>query len=207
MINLKRKSISVFSVPLVIVWVIFLILVIACDEGGLSPIEYKKWVEDENNGLKQELVVDSIIFLLQYTPVDYLVVNEKKSEEITATELHTMREKRKALVCFKLTILNPDRTGYFSQASEKSFGAYHLFSIENDFKLTCNADTIDCLMYQYENHGGISPDCMLIGFSNKNIDINNGFDVVYVDKIMHIGNVVFSYNKETIKSIPNLITK
>jgi hypothetical protein len=186
---------------------IFLGLLAGCNRNSLSPVKLKAWVEDQKNGLKQTAIKANYTFTLQYTPPDYMVVMDKKTKDILQSDYEEALLKFKGLVNFNLTILDKNSPLSFEGDAGISGAEYHNFGIQQDFKLVTGNDTLPCAMYQYESHGGISPDKMLVAFENKDDKYLKGFSFLYNDKILKTGPVVFNYRPETLISIPKLKTR
>ena len=51
-----------------------MILILLCSCSGVSPAEYVKWVEDEENGLRKTKTVGEYEFNIQYCPSSYLEI-------------------------------------------------------------------------------------------------------------------------------------
>ena len=195
------------KIRLIIILSALFYMLTGCQSGGLDPVEFKEWVEDENNGIRQTILTDSVTLILQYTPPAYQVVMEKKAIKISNSEFANALEEYQGMICFKLIILDKDGKSAFGTINNSVDSLYHLFGLQNDFKLAFQKDTLPCLMYHYESHGGIGPDCMIIGFEGNRFSINEGFSFIYEDKVLNIGEVVFPFHKEAINKIPDLKTQ
>lgn len=178
-----------------------------CDSGSLGPRKFKSWIEDEKNGLKRSVEQNGYRFMLQYKPVEYVVVMEEQKDRITKAVLNQRKEELGGMVYFNLSILNPEGKSAFAENTVPGDPDYHQFNIQQDFYLVSANDTLPCLMYHYENHGGISPDVMLLGFENREKLSESGFSFIYADRVLNCGIVKTDYDKNTILNIPKLKTK
>ncbi len=179
----------------------------SCGQRSLSSKEYLEWVENEKNGLLQKNIVNGFQFYLQYEPLEYIVVKESQKNEISKEYLEKRKKELEGYTYFTLTILNNNNQSPFKTDSADIAG-YHEMSMQQDFSFVCSSmDTLPCTFYLFENHGGISPDKILLGFENNSNLITNGFTLIYNAKILKLGSIRFSYSKEDLQQIPELNIK
>ena len=205
MMDNKKINFFMRNMRFVILAVIIFITIIGCD-GGLTPAKYRQWVENEKNGLLQKQSKNGYKFLLQYEPLEYIVVRESQSSSVSQDVLNKRTGALNGFVYFALKILNDKNQNAFNNDSVINKN-YYLFDMQKDFKLINNKnDTLLCAFYQYENHGGVNPDEILLGFDRTNKIINEGFTLLYDANILGLGKMTFKFNKEVLQRIPKLKT-
>lgn len=193
-----RKIISIILI------LIFICNYYSCSDGSLRAEQYQQWVENEKNKLIQKQLINDYQIILQYEPLEYIVVKESQGKNVSKELLKKRTSELTGFTYFDLKILNSKNQNAFNNEA-KTNKNYHLFDMQKDFCLIINNnDTVGCCFYLYESHGGVSPDEILLGFENSNID---GFTLMYNADILGIGKIKFNYNKEILQRIPKLKTR
>ena len=188
------------------------ILLFSCTGKELSPVEYVKWIENENNGLRKSKTMDELEFQVQMKPNDYVLLKE---ENINPLQKKSDFEKEKKqlgdMQYFTLKIKVPDDTDplKYKIADKNEYFArvkYYSFDIQNDLSLVDGNDTVPCSLMHFERTFGISPEIIcLLGFPpSKSKDGVQDKTFMYYDRVFNTGNLVFNFSKKDILQAPKL---
>ncbi|MGE3823811.1 MAG: hypothetical protein AB7G44_06270 [Bacteroidia bacterium] len=181
----------------------------------VSPVDYVKWVEDENNGLKRTKEIGDYIFELQYQPLEYMALREVKDiNNVTSAEMDSVKNQLSGLDYYKLKIKsvndasNPLSTGLGSNDKYYYRLEYFANEVKNDLSLVNGNDTILCALHHFEyNHNIVPYHTILIGFENNAEQKIESRTFIYNDKILGTGAVKFIFDKNDLENIPGLSLK
>ena len=194
----------------IIYMLIFSVVLCASCKHGVPPGEYVRYVENPNNGLKVKQEVNGVGYILQYQPIEYCVMLEKRSFSIPS---EIFKEEYKRFQGLEHYILRIDKTEMDSLVNKlgdsshykKSITEYFDFNIQKDIKLVEGTDTIPCGLCQIDA-GMASSYTFTLGFPNKNNEPSSLSDryIIYSNKILNTGNVTLCVKGKDVKGIPNL---
>lgn len=175
--------------------------------------DYLKYVENPENGLRQEKKIDKLAYVLQYKPVEYMVAIEQKHPELKTEVLKKRSKEMSDLQCYTLRLISADKhtdvatLGLNSDQDYTVRNTYMSFDMQNDIYMVDGSDTLSCALFQYTNNYGLAPYAdFVIAFENKYQDKIQDKIVVYDDKIFGGGIIKFSISKEDIQKTPPLKT-
>ncbi len=189
------------------------LFIVGCQKGELQPVEYMKWIENENNGLRVKKEIGNFEFMLQYKPLEYVTLLEQK---MANTQSDSIRRRTLELgdmqyYTFRITSKKDDemlKTGV--QSEEDYYGRldYFISAIQDDIALVDGKDTLPCLLYHFERNYALAPySNMVLGFKNivkKNIINNKTF--IYDDAVLGTGPVQITIKGNDLLQIPKLKT-
>lgn len=180
---------------------------------SLEPVEYVKWIENPENGLKVEKPIGDYQFTLLYKPLEYIVLKEAKQLEIKKSELKKGVEEISDFDYFTFqigTVKNVEDVLKFGVNTNEEFQKrvdYFSFRMQNDLKLVDGKDTLQCSLFHFERTFGIAPYCtFVLGFEKGGKELKNK-TLIYNDEILGLGPVKLMIQAENLNNIPQLITQ
>jgi len=186
------------------------IILVSCNK-GMPPAEYVKYVENPNNGLKIKQEVNGVSYSLQYEPVAYCVMLEKRSFSIPDDEFKTEYDRFKGLEHYTFRIDKGAMDSLVNKLGDtskykKGVAEYFNFWIQKDIKMITGNDTIPCSICEGDANTGMAQYYTFsLGFSYKN-DPEPQTDryIVFNNKILHTGNITMCVKEKDVKNIPVL---
>jgi len=189
----------------------FAIIILASCNKGVPPSEYVKYVENPKNGLKVKEDVNGVGYTLQYEPVAYCVMLEKRSFTIADDEFKTEYDRFKGLEHYTFRIDKTEMDSLVNKLGDtskykKGVAEYFDFWIQKDIKMVMGNDTIPCSICQPDANTGMSRYYTFsLGFSNKNYpESETDRHIIFNNKILHTGNITLCVKGKDVKSIPVL---
>lgn len=196
-----------FMKNIIIVFITFCFISFSCTKKKLNQVDYMRYVENEENGLRIIKNMGEVNYILQYKPIDYVQLKENRnSETINLEELEDMQyytlsyalkdNYNKDILRYDLNSQNEyyERVNYFS------------YGFPEDIFLVEGKDTIACDLFNYVRSYGLSPRAdFIIGFkktSSKNIEDKL---VVVDDKVYGGGIIKLKILAEDLENIPEQI--
>jgi hypothetical protein len=192
-----------------------LIFIPGCkNNNSLPPTEYAKWIENEKNGLKIKKTIGEYEFILQYKPVEYVVVMEEKNERLEKKTLDNRIEKLNGLQYFNLRLKSTDEKINVMNVNVKDDMDYNnklnyfTFAMQQDVHLVEGNDTLNCSLFQFERNYELAPyvDFVMAFEKPKTKEGESDKQFVFDDKFLGIGAVKIVIDKNSVKNIPQLIT-
>lgn len=187
------------------------ILLIASCKTLFAPADYVKWVENPDNGLKQDHEVNGVHFELQYKPVDYIIANENGKHELPETFHQQRKEKLGELFYFSLALKSGTQDLLMHNLNEEQEYYqrvnYYSLDFQQEIKMLIGNDTLPCLMYQFENTYGVAPYIkMSLAFSGKQKEqaLQNNFSILVYDRIFGGGWLKYSFDNKKLNAIPEI---
>ncbi|WP_090996362.1 hypothetical protein [Pedobacter insulae] len=164
----------------------------------MKPADYVRWVEDEGNGLRVTRNMGEYAFTLQYKPVDYMIAQEARSNEIAPEYLAKRRQQLGNDLHFNFIIRSngsntalkegTDEAGYFMRTG-------HFFNEGmDDFKLYSSSDTFDCNFCHLEQTYGLASESVIVlAFEPRSGQVkqplNESLTMVYDDQVFGVGQL------------------
>ncbi len=155
-----------------------------------SRQQYISYINDPEHKITQKIKVGDVQATIKWLPPDY----------------------RKLITLDSGTYEASDGFHYFDIRFDKVIGdkpskekiLYLDFDMHNDFVMLQGADSVGPIFCQRIENGTPGSYQYMLAFEKRHAGMEEGFSVLYRDKIFGIGAIVFVYNKEDIKKIPNL---
>lgn len=196
-------------------------LITACSGNELEYEDYLKYINDQENGLMKEKEVSGLQYKVKYLPVDYLVYNDLNKIE----GKQNLKEEKKKLekqyahsLCFMMTMGPADDENFdLTYLGVKNYDEYAKqmevlnFKMGTFLTLEMGGKLIKPELVQMENTYGLGKQRnFMILFSvkdNKKDKFMKDHDVrlIYSDELFGTGINNFSFQKEVIKNLPELI--
>jgi hypothetical protein len=184
------------------------IVFFSCNPSILSPTEFIKWIEDEENNLIQTKTINDLEYKLQYKPIEYIVAKDKVLGDIDFSKKRIELGDLQYFT-FQIKILGSTQTPLkYNLSSENEYYErikYFSFEIQRDLKLIVNNDTLNCVLAHFERTFNISPTATFsLAFENNNETEIFDKEFIYTDKVFNTGPLRFIIKKQDIIDIPEL---
>ncbi len=181
---------------------------------SLLPSELVDWVQDVNNGLKQEKTIGEISFSLQYKPYSYIISMEERSDSISASIVGSKTKELEGMEYYDFKIKLNNGSGEvlkYNLSSVEEYAKrveYFSFQMNKDLWLVEGSDSIPCSLFHFERGYDAAPySTFLLGFAhNKKPKTDNEISFVFQDRIFQKGIIKFSLNRSKLENIPKLKT-
>jgi hypothetical protein len=192
---------------------IILLALVSCSKRDLSPLQYVKWVENESNGLKLKKGIGDHEFSIQYKPLEYIALMEKKDERISENEVSKRTNELKGMEYYTFRISSTknkeiltDNIGSENEYYERL--QYCMSPMQDDINLVKGTDTIPCALFHFERTYGMTHYCnFVLGFPTDNEkDKTEDRKFIYNDRLFGNGPVILGISAKNISNIPNLST-
>lgn len=195
--------------------VLFVCILSGCGVQSLAPLEYAKWVEDEKNGLRIKRTCRELEFVLQYKPIDYILAQEVKSNQVDAATATQRKQELANSIQFNFVIrsLNPQQTplqnstdlnGYFNRIT------YFLSNGDQNFKIKIGNKILPCTLCHLEQNYGLAPEnTLVLAFNHNDQNLNNelrqhGLAFMYEDEVFDVGLLSIKIDPEQFANIPQM---
>lgn len=191
---------------LIAIYCCFILLLTGCGKQLLESGDYVRWLTDESNGLRQQREIANTIYDLQFKPNDLLYLqsgNQNSGTEDSSTSPYGN------LLQFSLKITPKDGkelsvTGGVDEATYLNRLNYIETQMQYDFSLAINNDTFPCVFFHGERNYGVSEGSVFqIAFETTQIE-QGDIKVIYHDRILDSGPVVFEIDEADMNNIPVL---
>lgn len=196
--------------------VIGLLILISChEETILSPAKYVEWVKDPSNGLLQSKAVNEFEFTVQYKPLDFIVAQEERTNELSKTILNSRKKELGTdYLYYNFRIknregnLSPVGSGAHSEQEYQRRLGYFTFDMQEDLYLLHGADTLPCTLFQFVRNYDIAPYVeFALGFKkDPKTTINQDITFVFEDRILGIGITKLLFDKQNFENTPTIKT-
>jgi hypothetical protein len=179
----------------------------------LQPIEYVSWIENPENGMKEEKEIGDLSFTLQYKPIEFIALkalgpsaaNEKTvkeaGKEYQGMQYYTLTINNNAGINDLLKYEVSDMQEYQQRVS------YFSFDMQRDLLLVEGEDSLRCRLFHYERVYGLAPYAtFLLGFdlpAKKSEKVRDKV-LVYRERVFETGMLKFKIKAENLNNIPEL---
>ena len=187
--------------------ILICLLSVSCTKKKVSGLDYIRYIENEDNGLKVSRNIDGIKYSVMYKPVDFVLLKENRNDNL--------KEKREDLIGMQYYTLSyslitndkdilkaklNSKDEYFERVNYFSFG------LQNDVFLVDGKDTLKCKLFNYVRSYGLSPRAdFIMAFETKTKKTIEDKRIVIEDKIYGGGIINLKIAKKDIENIPELI--
>ncbi len=198
----------IIKLPNLLCFMFFISIMLLGCKDNLEPVEYARWVENENNGLQISKTQGDYIFSLQYKPVEYIVAMQQRKPQIQSKLLKQEKEKMEGLQYYNFKIAKQSGGAVLSENTvdipDKEI--YLLSGMKKDLFLLEGTDTLYCKVFHFENSNGLTPydNCVVAFEKNKNTATDKTF--LYRGNKLGIDWVKLDVKAEAINRVPNLKT-
>ena len=183
----------------------------SCNRNSLRIPEYIEYVRLQENGLLNSIEQNGYLFRAQYEPADYLTLKELRNDKITKENFIENQIKFTDYFYFDFSIQSftdakkvLDKTD--SAAYENKFH-YLSFDLSNDVFLVSKSDTLPCVLHQFVNNSGVSPEYhfeLLFNKPGASFLARDTMFFCYNDRILNAGIIRIPILSKKITNIPQL---
>lgn len=193
--------------------ILICILLSGCSQGQLHPADYVKWVENEDNGLRKSKTMGDYTLTLQYKPIDYVVLLEEKTEDISSGVLKDRARQLDQMQYYNFRLQSGIPGANVSDIAmidndHATVVNYLTFGIQENIYLVDGNDTLSCKLFQYERTYDLAPYIDFVLAFDLPSNPTQVSDKIFVleDTQLGIGIVRFQIDKGSLSAIPQLIT-
>jgi hypothetical protein len=189
----------------------------------LESLDYMKWFESENNGVRVNKKIGKFAFSALYKPYEYLALQELKSGGVNRKVLDEKKAEYEGLQYFTFRISVDSQNEELLKVDLKSDKEYYSrieyfsFDMQNDIRLIDGVDTLNCSLFHFERVYGLAPYAtFVLGFPLTKAETSDRTaykktalkdkTLLYEDKIFGSGNIYMTITAENLNAIPELLT-
>ncbi len=180
---------------------------------ALIPSQYADYVSNTENGLRQQKQEGDLVFRMQYKPVDYTVVLETKTDDLTETEYEEIKQELDGAHYLSFSIGAPQKgklLDLLAAGSDEAYGQlvqYLAVTVREDFRLTQGSDTLNCIGLHYERNYGAQPwETLNLAFDTQP-ESTEDLTLWYQDRLLGTGLHAFHIRQDALNNLPTLALK
>ena len=194
----------------------FLVLFLASCKQSLEPKAYVQWVKSSENGLHKIKEIAPLKMDVLYTPRDYHIVNNLRSNEIDGSTYEAEKERLGELQYYhlKLSISNSNGKAHIGNyevqniAEQQERLGYLSFGMKEDIYLLEQGDTLPCMAYHYEQAYDVKPHrSFLIAFAQREGLAKTDKTFVLDSPVFGTGPMKVQISSSDLLNIPDLKIK
>lgn len=179
-----------------------ILVLVLCSCSGLGRTDYKKFLEDPQNGLIKNISLGGVEYSIKYRPLPFLYLTESNPEEYSSKKLSAYLSEHGGNSHFLLEIKYEEK--YKSAISDYT-------AIRDTYRNTTNAKYITlntplknypCLLYHHETISSGNYKISLM-FGSDVANETENFKVTYYDPVTGL-EPIFEFKSEDIQNIPNV---
>jgi hypothetical protein len=191
-----------------IILIVLAISLLSCNN-KLGPKSYLQWFKEDGARITKE--VGNYRLVLVPLTAEYLALKSLDNTENLSKEKFSEKLKNYEGLKFFLFRIGTKK-GNNSALYNNEYGyaeyAYKLdyltFGAQNDYKLVAGNDTMNCVLYNFENNFNTSPNNdVLLAFKDNNKPADD-YVFQWNDRVLGIGTVNINVSKSTIEDLPEL---
>jgi hypothetical protein len=182
-----------------------------CRPSILEPLKYVSWVENEKNGLKAKKEIGDFVYTLQYKPLPYIALMEKRDPQVKTEYVQKRVKELRGMQYYTLTITSKDKKEVLASHidSENEYYdrlQYLVDGAQDDISLIEAGDTLPCRLYHFERDYGITPNAkILLGFEEATGEKAKEDRTIYFnERILGSGRMFLAINASSISKLPQL---
>jgi hypothetical protein len=186
-------------------------LLASCMHKSLTPHEYFNWSKTGESGLEQTVSGNGVSFRMKFQPVDLMIANEIKNGITEEQQYEERRSQLGNLAYFLLKIESGEQDLLMHKVQDEQEYVqrvnYYSLSFQQDIIAIAGADTIPCVLYQFENAYGITPYINIsLAFPGDFMEANKDkpVQILVNDQVFGNGILKFDYPQETLHDLPEL---
>ena len=187
-----------------------LLLLFGCNEQSLTSVEYAKWVKDKANGLHQVKEVGNYHFDIQYKPIDFVIVNERKGDVSDKEGFKKRKKELDELQYFDVKISLKEGGDFLKEDIENKEEFYRKqyyfsFDFQKDLKVQQGDSIYDCVLFHFERDYDLSgARTFVLGFKrDKSKEVKDKI-LILDTNYLGAGIIRTKIKEEDINRIPGL---
>lgn len=172
---------------------------------------FQNWYQKNNDQLKQSYSKDDLTFEMSYLPNELTIFQQLYiKKDFSKEQIKSLYSKYNSYDEFRLKISTQDsRDLILSKSSDKEeyqeIQFYLIESIQQDFYMICNKDTLRPVQCQFENNYGTAPFITLhLAFEKAPKTKTNKLEIHYSDQLFQSDNIVFDFTHLKNLKIPKI---
>ena len=191
--------------------VVVMLLLQGCQKDAEST-DLVEFVRNIDNGLHKQKAIGPLLIDAQYRPVDYVIANEFRKNDIDPTAYQNRKAELDGLQYYNLKIgftgnTQMDITKYNIQnEAELQERLYYLsFHMKHDIRMIQGQDTLAPVLYHFERSFDLSNHrTFVVAFEEPDQDHTNDKTLLLDTPILATGPLKIKFKKDHIQKIPNL---
>ena len=199
-------------------WWLLLLLLSSCGQQVLEPAAYVEWMKHPEHGYWRTKTVPPLEVVAQYKTTDFIIANEKRSNEIEAAAYQAREKELEGMYYWTLKLSINDKNlpnrgakawnilnyGVEDKQQEQERLMYFSYAMQRDLKLIEGKDTLPCALYHFERSYDLDKSrTFVLGFpkgNNPNADKTLLIDIPY----FNTGPIKINYSKELLEQAPTM---
>lgn len=146
--------------PIIFLIFLFIFAFTGCGGSSLSPSEFKKHIENKENGFVKQINVSPFTLSCMYMPSEYLTVNYFRSNNIIEDEFVQKKSEYVDFSMFRIEISADDPRSFYGLEE------YLNFYMQEDIVQVCGEDVYPCIVYHAEPFNSIKNKQLIeVGFT------------------------------------------
>lgn len=185
----------------------------SCNQETATPMEYKQWVENPDNGLKVNKSIHNCTVELQYTPVEYLALRDLITQKrLSDTAFVREVKESEGLLYFTWKIKHNTSQGdilysdVFAGLNYQDLVHYFSFGVKRDLQLKHGDTLLPCALHHYERSYGLAPHItMVTAFDASAIDhITDDLQFIFNAEPVGLGIIKLKIDEYDIRNLPKV---
>jgi hypothetical protein len=182
----------------------------------LPQAEYLEWIRNHENGLFREEEIDDLTFSVFYKPVEYVVLHELMSSEISIDSFQNYYARYEGLQYFTLSIRSRHDEDILRHnlSNERQYYEridYCSFRMQTDLQLVDGKDTLACRIFHYERTYQVAPYTnFVLAFEDKSSPSGSSEKdktLIFHDQAFGKGIVKLKLKAKDLNKVPKLLIK
>lgn len=194
-----------------VLFIATLVLVSGCFRKTFSPKEYYEWSKGSESNLNREFKGNGVDFTLKYIPSELILCNELRNGILQENDLESRKKELGDLTYFNLRIGSDEQDLLMFKVNDEQEYLrrvnYYSMDFQFDIIAVCGADTVPCVLYQFENTYGVTPHVNIsLAFPHQVMESNaeNSISILLSDRIFDNNIIRFEYKENELSEVPEL---
>jgi len=196
----------------IFLWLGWVVLLLPSCQREARPVDYVKFVRSTDNGLHKQKAIGSLLLDVQYRPVDYVIANEFRKNDIDPTAYQDRKEELDGLQYYNLKIgftgnnqMDITKYNIQNEAQQQERLYYLSFHMKHDIRMIQGQDTLAPVLYHFERSFDLSNHrTFVVAFEEPDQDHTNDKTLLLDTPILATGPLKIKFKKDHIQKIPNL---
>ncbi len=179
---------------------------------SVVPSMLVAYVKNPDNNLVKVKDIGNIRFELLYKPVDFIIANEMRTDELKKSAHQKRAGELDGLQYYNLKISMPRSPGMdvtnYNVKNEQAIQnrLYYLsFHMKNDIRMIQGKDTLSPVLFHFERSYNVTPHrTFVMAFDEPDKKKEDDKTFVIDTPIFNTGPVKMKFKKEDLQKIPNL---
>lgn len=203
------KRLMIRSLRLTVLFALLSCLMMSCSS-SLLPSEYVKWVANTENGLVKTKHIDEISAKVIYKPLDYVIANEMRTNDIKNTEYQQRKKELEGMQYYNLVLDITDARNILNYKVNDLGGQetriqYLSFGMQQDIYLEENGKELPCKLFHFERNYNITKErTFLLAFEQDKNTIETDKTLVINSPMLGTGPIKIKFLAKDIARLPTM---